>query len=325
MKSSFPKVLQVLISCLLVSYLLSRLQWENILEFKEALLSPLFLIAPLISLIGLGAAALRWKILVKNFHFQRPYIFFYRNYCLGSFFNILLPSSIGGDVLRIRSTHKEGLSLKASSFVVFMERVSGLISIFFLGSFFSLFVHNPRKLDLGPQLLYPTYLFTFIFFLTLFFLATLSRKPSWQQVLLKTVPKLRVLIGDSKRLKSLNFKKLLPPLALSALFQSSEVLVSVLIAHILGIELYPSTLFIIFPAVFIATALPLSLGGLGMREGTMAHLLSLFGVSFEQSILLAFLIHINRVLVALMGGLIYSTSKKKSEEISPRKVTSPIS
>ena len=112
------------------------------------------------------------------------------------------------------------------------------------------------------------------------------------------------------------------PLLLSVLAQTVDVFVSILMAKILGINVSPFVFLIISPAVFIATALPISLGGLGVREGALAHFLSLFGVNFEQSILLAFLIHTNSIFVSLLVGLIYSMSKKREEKLSPSVATS---
>lgn len=322
MKNSFPKFIQIIVSCLLVFYLLSRLQWENLLKLKEAILSPWLFFSPLISLCVLSIAALRWKILVRNFNFSRPYLFFYRNYCLGSFFNVLLPGSIGGDVLRIRSTQKSGLSLGASSFVVITERVAGVISIFFLGSVASFFVKDLKISHLGPQLLYPIYFFALAGLLFLFFVALLFKKPNWQKNIVKKIPQLSSLVSSSQDFCALSLKKMMLPLLLSILAQTIDVFVSVLMAYILGISISPFVFLIISPALFIATAIPISLGGLGVREGTMVHLLSLFEINFEHSILLAFLIHTNSILVALLGGLIYSISKKREEKLSPSVATS---
>ncbi len=316
MKNLFPKLIQIIVSCLLVSYLFSRLEWENFLKFKEAVSSPWLFLSPLISLCVLSIAALRWKILVKNFNFSRPYLFFYRNYCLGSFFNVLLPGSLGGDVLRVRSTQKSGLSLRASSFVVITERVSGLISIFVLGSVASFFVKDLKISKLGPQLLYPMYFFALTGLLLLFFVALLFKKPSWQKKIVKRIPQLKSLISSSQDFRHLSLNKMMLPLFLSSLVQIVDFFVSILMAYILGINVSPFVFLIIAPAVFIATALPISLGGLGIREGAMAHFLSLFGVNFEQSILLAFLLHTNSIFVALLGGLVYSISKKREEKLS---------
>ena len=322
MKNLFPKLIQIIVSCLLVSYLFSRLEWENFLKFKEAVSSPWLFFSPLISLFVLSIAALRWKILVKNFNFSRSYLFFYRNYCLGSFFNVILPGCLGGDVIRVRSTQKSGLSLRASSFVVITERVTGLISIFVLGSAASFFLKDLKISKLGPQLLYPMYFFALTGLLLLFFVALLLKKPSWQKNIVKKIPQLKTLVSSSQDFHHLSLNKMMLPLLLSSVAQTVDVFVSVLIAYILGIDVSPFVFLIIAPAVFIATALPISLGGLGVREGALAHLLSLFGVNFEQSILLAFLLHTNSIFVALLGGLIYSMSKKRGKKLSPSVATS---
>ena len=45
------------------------------------------------------------------------------------------------------------------------------------------------------------------------------------------------------------------------------------------------------------------LGGLGVREGTLAFLLALFGVNPSDAVTLSFLVYLTRVVVGVFGGI----------------------
>lgn len=63
-----------------------------------------------------------------------------------------------------------------------------------------------------------------------------------------------------------------------------------------------------FATAFFAL-LPVSLGGLGIREGTIAIGLSLFGVSKSSAVTIAFMNRILLLLFALLGGILFIINK----------------
>jgi glycosyltransferase 2 family protein len=309
------KVLQVIVSIFLVGYLLKYLQWEKLKEIGNNLKSPWMILPPLCIFTGLIFAAWRWKMLLHRFQHKFSFFTCYKLYCIGAFFNVFFPGAIGGDLIRIRSSKKAGLSLTESSLVVLSERVAGLFSVFILGSVFSFWVYTQSQKDILKIIVWPIWfitagMFTFLFFVFFFFHSNVTKH------LLKRSPPLFVNIFKKLvEIAQLPRKNMLWVLIFSTIFQTSDVLSSVILAHLLGMNLSPSLLFVINPAVFVATILPLSLGGLGIREGTMAHLLALFGIGLEQAIPLAFLIHVNRIIIGFIGGCIYFLSKKENKAV----------
>ena len=93
----------------------------------------------------------------------------------------------------------------------------------------------------------------------------------------------------------------------SALFQMSDIVGTYFIARSLGVVL-PFTLFlVVVPVVFVATLLPISLGGLGVREGAFVYLLGLVGVDASSALALSLLVYCNRLLLCGVGGLLNVT------------------
>lgn len=72
--------------------------------------------------------------------------------------------------------------------------------------------------------------------------------------------------------------------------------------------------FLVFPLVILSNAIPISIGGLGVREGAAVLLLSLFGVSKTAAINSAFLLFfINTIIPGLVGALFVSHLKFKQK------------
>ena len=58
------------------------------------------------------------------------------------------------------------------------------------------------------------------------------------------------------------------------------------------------------PIVYLATLLPISLGGLGVREASFAFLLAQFNVSASDTITLSFLVYLNQVFIGILGWFV---------------------
>jgi uncharacterized membrane protein YbhN (UPF0104 family) len=60
----------------------------------------------------------------------------------------------------------------------------------------------------------------------------------------------------------------------------------------------------VFPIVYILTVLPISLGGLGVREGVFVYLLTRAGIQASDAVMVSLLIYLNRVLVNSSGAVL---------------------
>ncbi len=98
----------------------------------------------------------------------------------------------------------------------------------------------------------------------------------------------------------------------SALFQATHILASFIIAKALNISVPLILFFPIMPIVYILTLLPVSLGGLGVREGILVYLLGNVGVSPSDAVALSLLIYFNRVIIGAVGGITHMFWESRS-------------
>jgi uncharacterized membrane protein YbhN (UPF0104 family) len=94
---------------------------------------------------------------------------------------------------------------------------------------------------------------------------------------------------------------------LSIVFQAADILVIFLLARMIGLTVPLVVFFAIVPFVFLISILPISLGGLGVREGLLTYLLAQFGVNTSDGITLSFLVYLSRFIPAIPGGIVQIT------------------
>lgn len=234
------------------------------------------------------------------------------SYYAGIFANNFLPTGVGGDVIRswrLRSLNIGWDRLISSSLV---DRVLGLISILFLG-LCGIAVSGDVVLDDNSTVLVSIILMA----LPVALFGLFSRRC---HALIKR------LIGTLDRFAPVRFLfqllaqcavyqghmgRVILAIGLTLVLQSMTVASYWLIGLSIGIELSLLAYFAIVPIVVVVTNLPISLGGIGLREGAAVALLVQFGV--DQSLATANAIGYLGVLLitSLPGGLVLLTRAPK--------------
>ncbi|MGC8481492.1 MAG: lysylphosphatidylglycerol synthase domain-containing protein, partial [Acidimicrobiales bacterium] len=99
-----------------------------------------------------------------------------------------------------------------------------------------------------------------------------------------------------------NPKGVLEVLSVSLAYQFAVVVTAFAVATALGLGLSLTDMLAFVPAVAILQVVPLTIGGLGLREGAFVLFLHPLGVSTSQAVALGLLIYLVNVLVSLLGA-----------------------
>ena len=104
-------------------------------------------------------------------------------------------------------------------------------------------------------------------------------------------------------------------LAVGFAYQLVLVLAALLAARAVGIgsPAGPTALLAFFPAVLIAQVLPVSISGLGVREGAFVLFLHPLGVADEQAIALGLLLYLLNLAVSLLGAPAFAVGGRAPE------------
>lgn len=258
-----------------------------------------YLIVFLITLSNKLISTYRWQLLLKVQKINEPFLKLYRLSLYALVFNLLLPSTIGGDSLRIYQLIKDNPNKKAASATAtLMDRVSGLVALIFLVFITVWFVPN-----IIPQ----TKILLFIF--CGFFLASSAfilwgRTPWVVSVLKKFMfgkwmsDKFDQIIGVLKTYKT-NSQIILTTFILSLVFQTIQVFNQYFIFQSINVTISIMYLFLVIPVTNLIVALPISIGGVGLREISLIGLLAVVGIDEHIVVSYSLIGYSLRVLLSL--------------------------
>lgn len=238
-------------------------------------------------------SAIKWRILLRESGIERTRTEVIRAYFAGMFVNSFGLGTVGGDVTRAVALKPQAGQRAAVLASVAADRVHGLtvlLAIGVIGAAFSQnFVGRHEARLFGP-------LVVTLVMLGWWFAPRLIRRycsgVGLAQGLLRRVAdafptRLNVMVSTT---------------SVSAAVHLLQIAMQVLIAHSLGIRL-PLALFVaIIPMVNVASSLPISIQGVGVREGMYLMLLTPLGVSSEHAVALAVIWAIVVTLVSLVSG-----------------------
>lgn len=249
-------------------------------------------------------AALRWFIIMRRMGSSEHFSFFLKSYFKGTFFNQGLPTSIGGDSIRILDYSRTSDSTLEGFYGVFIDRFAGLAGLLILNIFALVFSGAvlPQKIR---------YLLTGILCLLLFGLVALFYL---QRFNLFTYNKWLGLIGQLSRHYSQVYStptSIGVQIGLSILIHLCAMTALYLLGIGVGLD-YPLAVYLVLvPPVILLTLLPVSLAGWGIREGAMIGFFLLVGADRTKVLSFSLLYGILVLVHSLPGLFVYLAQKNK--------------
>lgn len=298
--------LRLFVSIGVLIYLLNVIDGKRTLEFLSRVSITYLWPAPLLVALALCFGGVRWSILLPYFGIRLKATKAFLYYLIGSFYGIALPGVIGGDAVRIGiCAAGKKKSVADITATVLIERMCGILALLAMGTVAIAVLTPGLRSALGssvivviPVLAGASAVAVFAGYLLFgrVFAAWVKGSSAHRRGIAETIRRI------------IRYAREVPPAGmaavffLSALFQFSDILASFFLARAINIDVSLLILLAIFPIVYMLTVLPVSLGGLGVREGALAYLLTRVGVLPSDAVMLSFMIYLNRALVSLLGG-----------------------
>ncbi len=248
--------------------------------------------------LGQLMSSFKWWTIVRAGGIDAPYSTALKAYFIGMFVNCFGLGMVGGDVAR-GVLVSQGLPKKAEGITsVVADRIHGLTVLSIIALLTSIAIGNDRV---------PSHLLWLLLLLTLGFIVAWIAVP----YVLKNIPflkrsKLGHKLSDLERVFPHNPRTLAVITVISAIFHATQILLHVLIAQAVGVAIPLSTLFVVIPFVNIASSLPISWNGLGVRENSYIFFLTAAPalVSNEQAFAFGTLWIVAVTVTSAIGGLI---------------------
>ena len=270
------------------------------------------------TLTGFVLAAVRWQRVLIALGINQPLPSLFSHYMAGQFVSNFLPTTVGGDVVRVGRLTRDVDDGPISFTSVVFERLSGwlvLPLITFIG-----FAINPGLTGLGNSTRIPLVV-GFITHIGLGLVLLLLGNDRIGEGLRNRKGVLRfanaIHLGID-RLRQ-NPKAAREVIISAFAYQFVLLLAAGCAVEALGIDQVGLTALMAFiPAVLIIQVLPLGIGGLGVREGTLVVFLSGIDVPSEQALALGLAIYAMTLVGSMIGFplLIFGGRKGSTEDDS---------
>ncbi len=306
------KIIRIAVSAVLLSWIAWHTDWERIGRAFAELRVGLWLAAVAVLLVCQTVSARRWQVLSRELRFERPVLSLLGYYLIGMYFNLLLPTSVGGDVMR--AWYLDGGSgRKLASFAaVLLDRLNGLVVLIVMAC--AAVVFSPEAL--------PAWIEWSVW--------GIAAAAGLGLAALPLLARLNLLPENRRQQMRTMVHALRAPRALaeatlwSVVVQVGNVVLVWLIGLALGAEVPLAYYFVFVPMVSLLTLLPVSVNGMGVREGGVALFLKQYQVEESTALMLAMLWFAVFAVVGLLGGVVYlcgAYAKPGSSSQGPNEAT----
>ena len=315
--SRYRFLLRVVLAAGILCWLISKLPLRSLMQVLGESIQqwPWWLAALAATFLGLLAGAARWHIILHTQQFPLSRATVFRLFFIGQFFNSFLPGGCGGDLARAyyaaRLCARE--KTRAAS-TVLVDRGIGLLTTLFFGCL--MIVGRPRLfLSSTPLLLSAAVMLGSACGAAALLLLVLWRNPFTTAPFFQRLEKSQI-GGLLKKVYEVAYyyrarpRILLLCIGCSLLNLFFLTMACFCFAKSLLLSMPLSGYFTMFPIITVLTAIPLTPGALGVREGLFANLFSTLGAATFRTIPLSLLVYSGGLFWSLFGGLLYILQPK---------------
>ena len=254
---------------------------------------------------GVVLSAVRWSAVLAALGLHPPFGRLLSLYFAGQFMGNVLPSTIGGDALRVSRLAKDNGEPPTTFASVVLERLTGwfVLPVITLTGL----AVNPglRELGRASAIAFFTAAGTLTLLVVVLVLTTrshgnleerLEQNEGWRRF----TSAVRLGIHKLAHQPAATARILATGLAYQLILIASALMAARALGMPAGVG--PTALLAFVPAVLIAQVLPISISGLGVREGLFVLFLRPLGVPQSQAIALGLLLYLLNLVVSLFGA-----------------------
>ena len=292
------------VSAAMLFLIFSNVDMEKAYASASLLSLGTILLALALQIASNSVAAFRWFLIMQRLGSTKNFLFFLQSYFKGTFFNQGLPTSIGGDAIRILDCSRNSHSKSDGFYGVFIDRFVGLAGLLILNIAALLFSR-----DILPHRIY----IVLLAILVLLFFALIALLFVYRLRVFKTNKWFSYIGQLSERYYQVyaSLSSLAVQICLSVIIH----LLAMTAFYVLGVGVgldYPLNVYLVLvPPVVLLTILPVSLAGWGIREGAMIGFFLLVGADRSKVLTFSLLYGLLALTSSLPGLLVYLAQKNR--------------
>lgn len=296
-------VVKFVLTVSLCLFLILKGDWAQVLAALRHANLTLLLVVFGAMLLCVTISAAKWQLLLSIHGISYGLKTLHHYYFVALFLNNFLPTNIGGDVYRIYKTFKNEKAGVFAILAVFLERVTGIWALLFLGLVGGIVLLHGTAASVsflkGVTLFFAAGVFLPVIFAIgapLFYKKTLA---------IKVMPaKLRLVLNHMNECRYPP-SKVLQVILISFFFQIFSLGWIMLLFKAIGVD-FPFFELVVTAAVSTVVAiLPLSINGIGLLDGSFVYVATAFGISYDHALTYLLFMRSFTLLISLVGGLMY--------------------
>ena len=290
--------------------------WDEVVPTWSLTTAEWLLGAVVLTAVALVLSAMRWQQVLRAMDMPTGLRTLIPLAFAGQFVSNVLPTTIGGDVLRVSRLSKQNGEAEDTFASVVLERLSGWL-VLPLITFFGLLI-NPELREQGDATLFAVLIsaLTLVGLIGIIVIADHPRlggrfasREGWTRFV-------GAVHSGVARMRSHPGATVGIVLA-GLLYQLVLCVAALMVAAALGFGWLGMTpLLAFFPAVLIAQVLPIGIAGLGVREGAFVLFLTPLGVPAEQAIALGLVLYAVNLVVSLAGAPSFAIGGRRTPKTS---------
>lgn len=289
---------RVLVSAGVLTALLLLLPWNEIRSAVTRM--PLLTWSAVLGgfLVGHSLGVVKWRMLLNTGRSNLALLEAVRCYAAGLFANLCLPSIVGGDVVRATLAARATGRSEAAVLGGIADRMIDLLALGSLlvagGLAAGLALPAPGSRALSAILILAATSAGVL-------IVVAVRRPlrSWPQRIRRPIGRSLVALRRLGKARG----TAIAAFSVSLLIQGGFVLLNAWIGRSIGISVPLSTWFLVWPLAKLAGLLPVSLGGLGVRDATLGGLLVLAGVPLATGVVASLIWQSILIASGLLAGV----------------------
>lgn len=307
--------LRLSVSVALAWIILTKIEWAGLVEVVQNTtlfnISVFIILSILLTFLLIWVSCLRWQILLATRQIRVPMVKLLSLYVIGYFFNNLLPSNVGGDVVRMYELRRYTGQTSESVASVFLERFIGASALVFMAALsliinWALFSRSPLFwVIIGILGVYGGGVWL------IFDRRALKAVMGWisSKALARIGSKLKEIHDSIYRFRE--EKGVIARTFLLSILYNILAILNVQVCFFglnIPVPLWDTAVAV--PIVLLVGMLPISLGGLGLSEGAYVYVYSLFGIAVPLAFSAALLLRAQTILTGALGGVLYGLQKR---------------
>jgi uncharacterized protein (TIRG00374 family) len=311
MRRVMIQLIKIVISGLLIWFLLRRIGMETLWQNLRQVQLFWFFMALFLFTTSHFLGGFQWWRMMRAQTLEISYSKTLSFYFTGLFFNNLLVGGIGGDVCRMMDVRRISCNTTAAVSTVFMDRMAGLLVISGMAVLTSPYLIFRSEIDHSLPMIFLILVSAWILVLCFLFIRRFARPFAW--FIRKILPQtLHIRVRDVyNSIYWLGRQRLfIEVLIISFWVQSARIIMHYFLALALGCAVPVVYFFLFVPIIAIIASLPISVGGIGMREQTGVLLFAMAGMAGSDAFTMEFLAFVVAIISGLPGGILFIMRKQ---------------